>query len=86
MSHQKYVMNQLKETGIVGCKPLETPIDPNHILESIRKEMPVEKGRYQRLVRKLIYFVHTRTLLMQNNKPIYELTIRVSHGSTPKNL
>lgn len=59
ISQRKYVLNLLQETGMVGCKPVDSPIEVNHRLQSkIGKE--VDKERYQRLVGKLIYLSHTR--------------------------
>ena len=45
---------------MLGCKPTDTPIDPN--VKFGRKEggIPVDRGRYQRLVGRLIYLSHTR--------------------------
>ena len=60
VSQHKYIMDLLKETRIIGCKPIETPVDPNEKLgEDIAREL-VDIGRYQRLVGKLIYLSHTR--------------------------
>jgi hypothetical protein len=44
---------------MLGCKPTNTPIDPNHKLSGGRGNQ-VEKGRYQRLMGRLIYLAHTR--------------------------
>ena len=57
---RKYVLDLLKETGLLGCKPVSTPIDPNIKLGNVKESKPVDKGRYQRLVGKLIYLSHTR--------------------------
>ncbi|KAL6325478.1 hypothetical protein AAG906_023323 [Vitis piasezkii] len=38
----------------------ETPIIPNHKLGEYPNQVPTDKGRYQRLVGKLIYLSHTR--------------------------
>lgn len=44
---------------MLGCKPVDTPMDPN-IKIGMEKDSPlVDKGRYQRLVGKLIYLAHT---------------------------
>lgn len=60
ISQRKYVLDLLKETGMLGCRPVETPMDPN-IKIGMKKDCPqVDKGRYQRLVGKLIYLSHTR--------------------------
>jgi len=41
------------------CKPSDTPIEFNSKLGEI-KGVPIDTGRYQRLVGKLIYLSHTR--------------------------
>ena len=59
MSQRKYVLDLLQETGVSGCRPADTPMDPNVKLWE-KGDTPVDKGRYQRLVGKLIYLAHTR--------------------------
>lgn len=60
VSQRKYVLDLLKETGMLGCKPAETPMDSSTKLGANKDSVPVDKGRYQRLVGKLIYLSHTR--------------------------
>ncbi|WJZ84163.1 hypothetical protein VitviT2T_003782 [Vitis vinifera] len=60
VSQRKYVLDLLNETGMLGCKPTETPMDTTVKLEESDGSVPVDKGRYQRLVGKLIYLSHTR--------------------------
>ena len=60
VSQRKYVLDLLKETGMLGCKPADTPMDTNTKLGIDNNGGPVDKGRYQRLVGKLIYLSHTR--------------------------
>src|SRR5262249_17260499 len=56
---RKYILDLLKETGMMSCKPAESPIEANHRLQAgVGKS--VELGRYQRLVGRLIYLSHTR--------------------------
>ena len=43
-----------------GCKPVETPMDPNIKLEACGEGILVDRGKFQRLVGKLIYLTHTR--------------------------
>lgn len=57
---RKYIFDLLKETGMIGCKPSDTPVEMNAKLGDIKNGVPVEKGRYQRLVGRLIYLYHTR--------------------------
>ncbi|RVW37569.1 Retrovirus-related Pol polyprotein from transposon RE1 [Vitis vinifera] len=44
----------------IECKPMDTPIVQNHKLGLYLHQKPTNKGRYQRLVGKLIYLSHTR--------------------------
>lgn len=60
ISQRKYVSDLLKDTGMLSCKPIDTPMDPNLKLGAKEDCAPVDKGRYQRLVGKLIYLSHTR--------------------------
>lgn len=60
MNQQKYILDFLKETRLLGCKAAETPMESNLKLQPVETENMVDKGRYQRLVGKLIYLSHTR--------------------------
>ncbi|XP_058008213.1 uncharacterized mitochondrial protein AtMg00810-like [Hevea brasiliensis] len=60
ISQRKYILDLLEETGMLGCKPAESPIKANHKLQA-GVEKSVDLGRYQKLVGKLIYLSHTRS-------------------------
>ena len=45
---------------MIGCKPVDTPMDANLKIGDLKDNIPVERGRYQRLVAKLIYLSYTR--------------------------
>ncbi|XP_022883644.1 uncharacterized protein LOC111400457 [Olea europaea var. sylvestris] len=60
ISQRKYVLDLLRETGMLGSKPADVPINLNHKLGDCLESTPVDSGRYQRLVGKLIYLSHTR--------------------------
>ncbi|XP_068649659.1 uncharacterized mitochondrial protein AtMg00810-like [Aristolochia californica] len=54
LSQRKYFLDLLEETGMMGCRPTENPLDANKKLcASTEEEVDVKK--YQRLVGKLIY-------------------------------
>ncbi|XP_038874957.1 uncharacterized mitochondrial protein AtMg00810-like [Benincasa hispida] len=53
-------MDLLKETGMTGCKLVDTPTEYNAKLSNVNNGDPVNKERYQQLVGKLIYLSHTR--------------------------
>lgn len=40
---------------MLDCKPIETPIEMNHRLGEPVSQIPIDKGRYQRLVGRPIY-------------------------------
>jgi hypothetical protein len=60
ISQHKYVYDLLQETGMLGCKPVDTPIEFNHGLCDASDNPTIDVSAYQRLVGKLIYLVHTR--------------------------
>nr|CAN68477.1 hypothetical protein VITISV_029627 [Vitis vinifera] len=90
ISQQKYVIDLLAETGKIGCKPVSTPMDPNHKLGEVKEEPVVDKRMYQRLVGRLIYLAHTRPNIVYSvsvisqfmhdpREPHLQATYRVLH-------
>ena len=53
-------MDLLKETGMLDCKPTDTPMDPIVKLLVRTTEVATNKERFQQLVEKLIYLTHAR--------------------------
>ncbi|KAE8725655.1 GTP-binding protein [Hibiscus syriacus] len=47
---EKYTLYLLEETGKLGCKPVETPIEVNHKLGDTMEDAAVDRSSYQRLV------------------------------------
>uniref|UniRef100_A0A803ND66 Reverse transcriptase Ty1/copia-type domain-containing protein n=1 Tax=Chenopodium quinoa TaxID=63459 RepID=A0A803ND66_CHEQI len=60
ISQRKYILDFLTETGMINCKPADTPMIMNHGLQIIEGSELVNQTRYQRLVGKLIYLSHTQ--------------------------
>ncbi|KAM2020888.1 hypothetical protein ACFX16_042974 [Malus domestica] len=60
LSQRKYVLDLLSETGMLACKPAETPIVRNYHLAVYPDQVPANRERYQRLVGRLIYLSLTR--------------------------
>ncbi|CAL8168114.1 unnamed protein product [Prunus armeniaca] len=60
LSQRKYVLDLLTDTGMLDCKPADTPILQNHHLGEYPDQVPTNKERYQGLVGRLIYLLHTR--------------------------
>nr|CAN74104.1 hypothetical protein VITISV_008952 [Vitis vinifera] len=59
LSQRKYALDILEETGMLDCKPVDTPMDPNVKLISGQGEPLGDPGRYRRLVGKLNYLIIT---------------------------
>nr|GFB56477.1 hypothetical protein [Tanacetum cinerariifolium] len=57
---KKYILDLLVETGMIYCKPADTPMITNQKLFMKTKAKLVNIDRYQRMVGKLIYLSHTR--------------------------
>ncbi|PKU69300.1 putative mitochondrial protein [Dendrobium catenatum] len=58
---RKYTLDLLKKTSLLGCRPSIIHMDPKKKLGIEKEEVLVDKGRYQRLVEKLIYLSHTHS-------------------------
>lgn len=56
---KKYILDLLAETGMIDCKPVHTPMMINHKLHMEEGAELADKGKYQRMVGKLIYLSHT---------------------------
>ena len=59
LAQRKYVLDLLKEVGILGCKPSSSSVDSGLDLCGTSSEILEDTGRYRRLVRKLIYLTVT---------------------------
>ncbi|RVW72360.1 Retrovirus-related Pol polyprotein from transposon TNT 1-94 [Vitis vinifera] len=59
LSQRKYALDILEETGMLDCKPIDTPMDPNVKLIPGQGEPLGDPGRYRRLVGKLNYLTIT---------------------------
>ncbi|XP_071708171.1 secreted RxLR effector protein 161-like [Rutidosis leptorrhynchoides] len=53
-------LQKQRKTWMIDCKPAATPMIPNQTLYMEDEADIADKGRYQRLVGKLIYIAHTR--------------------------
>ncbi|GFY97530.1 hypothetical protein Acr_12g0000710 [Actinidia rufa] len=52
LSQRKYVLDLLQDTGMMGCRPASSPMDPNFKLSLESGDLLPDATRYQRLVRK----------------------------------
>ncbi|PNX83829.1 beta-galactosidase [Trifolium pratense] len=60
LSQRKYALDLLQETGMSACQPATSPMEEGLKLHNITDQVSCDKGRYQRLVGKLMYLAHTR--------------------------
>ncbi|KAH9752394.1 retrovirus-related pol polyprotein from transposon RE1 [Citrus sinensis] len=60
LSQRKYALDLLYETGMTACQPIDTPIEEGLKFCITSDQVPVDKGRYQRLIGRLMYLSHTR--------------------------
>ena len=60
ISQRKYTLDILTNTGMLNCKPIDTPMDPNVKLVPSQGQLLRDLGRYRRLVGKLNYLTITR--------------------------
>lgn len=57
---RKYTPDLLKETRMLGNAGQDTPMESNVIFGTDKDSPPTNKGRYRRMVGRLIYLTHTR--------------------------
>jgi len=60
LSQRKYVLDLLQETGMLACQSAETPVEEGLKLCVKSNQVPIDKGRYQGLVSRLMYLAYTR--------------------------
>lgn len=60
LSQRKYVLDLLDEMGLLGARPVDTPMDPNQKLLKDEGGLFEDPSRYRRLVGKLNYLTITR--------------------------
>ncbi|RVW98941.1 hypothetical protein CK203_033799 [Vitis vinifera] len=50
VSQRKYVLKLLEEVGLLGCKPVETPMEPNLRLQSASADKVVNWEQFQSII------------------------------------
>ncbi|XP_059654844.1 uncharacterized mitochondrial protein AtMg00810-like [Cornus florida] len=59
LSQMKYVLDLLQDTGMFGCKPTSTAMDPNMKISTGSGDFLSDPSQYQRSVERLIYLTNT---------------------------
>ena len=83
ISQRKYTLDILDEAGLLGAKPLSTPMEENNELLPIIGDLLKNPSTYRRLVGQLIYLTITRPrdkLFSSHFKPVYARTKKASFG------
>lgn len=60
LSQRKYTLDLLKDSGVLGSKPISTPMDPNQKLTIDQGDLLDDPSRYRKLVGKFNYLTITR--------------------------
>ncbi|XP_056691875.1 uncharacterized mitochondrial protein AtMg00810-like [Spinacia oleracea] len=60
ISQRKYALDILSEEGMIGCKPIDTPMEQNYCLAQAKGAPFYYPDQYRRLVGQLVYFSITR--------------------------
>ena len=61
LTQRKYALDIIQEAGLLGAKPVATPMEQRHQLGRDKSAFLREAGKYRRLVGRLIYLSVTRT-------------------------
>jgi hypothetical protein len=60
LCQRKYVLDIIKETGLLGSKPASTPMEQNHQLALAKGPELSHPDQFRRLVGRLIYLCFTQ--------------------------
>ncbi|XP_065622423.1 uncharacterized mitochondrial protein AtMg00810-like [Quercus suber] len=60
INQRKYALDVLKEAGVLGCKPVKTPMEQQLKLSKSDGEVLKDAGQYRRLIGKLMYLTLSR--------------------------
>jgi hypothetical protein len=60
ISQRKYCLDLLKDSGLLGSKPVVTPLDPSAKLHQDKGKLYEDVSSYRRLIGKLLYLTNTR--------------------------
>ncbi|BBH04569.1 BURP domain-containing protein [Prunus dulcis] len=63
-------LDLLTETGMLGCKPVDTPIEMNHKLCEDMDQEPTNKEQYQRLVGRYLKSAPGKELTFSKNRDL----------------
>lgn len=64
LSLWKYTLDIIFETGLLGTKPADSPLERNHQLALADGPLHQDPAQYRRLVGRLIYLAFTRPNLV----------------------
>lgn len=60
LTQRKYALDIIAEAGLLGCKPVATPMEQNHRLLSEEGQAYENPSRFRKFVGKLVYLAITR--------------------------
>lgn len=60
LSQRKYALDIVNENGMLGCKPVSTPMEVNHKLLVDKGPLFDDPVRFKRIVGRLVYLTITR--------------------------
>ena len=82
VTQRKYMIDLLKEVGMLGNKPANVSTNVNHKIGLKKERKPVEVARYQKLMGKLIYLSHIRLNITSSTSMVSQFMHSSKEGYT----
>lgn len=87
LNQKKYVLEVLKDSGMLGCKPMKTSLEQHLRLSKVKGALVEDSSQHRRLIGRLMYLTLTRLdICCAVNRLSQFLSTRTTHASSTEGM